>query len=96
MKALAVITAVFLPASYIATLFSMSMFNWQGAEDSNAATTNGTSSAPASSHVVMPSIWIYWVVSVVLTLFIIVGWRVWWLNEDRKFQKRLPKPIQAG
>lgn len=28
MKALALITAVFLPATYVATLFSMTMFNW--------------------------------------------------------------------
>lgn len=30
MKTLALVTAIFLPATFIATLFSMSMFDWQG------------------------------------------------------------------
>jgi hypothetical protein len=95
MKVLAVITAIFLPGTYIATLFSMSMFNWQGGQGSTNTSTNDTSVDPSTNQVVMPYIWIYWLISVVLTALVIVGWRTWWLNEDSKFQKKLPKAFRT-
>ena len=96
MKALAVIAAVFLPGTYIATLFSMSMFNWQGGNASSASSaSSGTSSSSSQSKVVMPYIWIYWVVSVILTFIVIIGWRIWWVNQDREFRKRLPKVVRS-
>lgn len=98
MKALAVITAVFLPATYIATLFSMSMFNWQsGSNSSNVVTSNTTASSDTSSSsgVVMHYIWIYWVVSVILTVLVIVGWRVWWVMQDRDFRRGLPRGVRS-
>ncbi|KAI1766478.1 hypothetical protein GGR53DRAFT_486240 [Hypoxylon sp. FL1150] len=88
MKALAVITAIFLPGEYIGTLFGVSMFDWQ----------EGTAGDPAESSdapeglphpVVMPSFWIYWAITLPLTLFIVAGWRAWWLNQDRYFRRHL-------
>lgn len=88
MKALAVITAVFLPGEYIGTLFGVSMFNWQ----------EGTAGDPAISEdapdgwphpVVMPSFWIYWAFTIPLTLFIVAAWRAWWVNQDRYFRRHL-------
>ncbi|QDS73991.1 hypothetical protein FKW77_008616 [Venturia effusa] len=90
MKALAVITALFLPGSYVATLFSMSMFNWQAGNGSD------TAGPTTSSLVVMPSIWIYWVIVLPLTLFVLVGWRVWWTLQDRAFRRNLPQIVQGG
>ncbi|KAH9990544.1 hypothetical protein F4779DRAFT_256649 [Xylariaceae sp. FL0662B] len=88
MKALAVITAVFLPGEYIGTLFGVSMFNWE----------TGTAGDPAISEdapdgwphpVVMPSFWIYWAFTIPLTLFIVTVWRAWWVNQDRYFRRHL-------
>ncbi|KAI2778802.1 hypothetical protein F4815DRAFT_475918 [Daldinia loculata] len=88
MKALAVITALFLPGEYIGTLFGMSMFNWE----------TGTAGDPAISAdapqgwphpIVMPSFWIYWAFTIPLTLFIVGGWRAWWVNQDRYFRRHL-------
>ncbi|KAI5864362.1 hypothetical protein GGS23DRAFT_564030 [Durotheca rogersii] len=88
MKALAVITAIFLPGEYIGTLFGVSMFNWEG----------GTAGDPAASKdaaddlphpVIMPSFWIYWAFTIPLTLFIVAGWRAWWVNQDRYFRRHL-------
>ncbi|KAI4862447.1 hypothetical protein F4820DRAFT_430437 [Hypoxylon rubiginosum] len=88
MKALAVITAIFLPGEYIGTLFGVSMFNWQ----------EGTAGDPAASNdapdgwphpVVMPSFWIYWAFTLPLTLLIVAGWRAWWVNQDRYFRRHL-------
>ncbi|KAI1084050.1 hypothetical protein F5B20DRAFT_526502 [Whalleya microplaca] len=88
MKALAVITAIFLPGEYIGTLFGVSMFNWE----------TGTAGDPAISEdapdgwphpVVMPSFWIYWAFTIPLTFFIVVMWRAWWVNQDRYFRRHL-------
>jgi len=43
----------------------------------------------------MPYIWIYWLISIILTFIVIIGWRIWWVNQDRKFQKRLPKVVRS-
>ncbi|RYP89166.1 hypothetical protein DL770_004538 [Monosporascus sp. CRB-9-2] len=88
MKALAVITALFLPGDFIGTLFGVEMFNWQ----------HGTAGDPSVSRdappglpkpVIMPSFWVYWAVTTPLTLFIITLWRAWWVNQDRYFRRHL-------
>lgn len=63
MKTLALVTAIFLPATFIATLFSMSMFDWQ---------------AGSGSAVVSPEFWIFWVVSVPLSLAVLAAWWCFW------------------
>lgn len=78
MKTLAFITAVFLPGSYVASLFSISMFDWQA---SNSSSSNGLS---VSSY-----IWVYWVVTIPLTLLVMIVWRKWWQREDRAYKKEL-------
>ncbi|EXF83649.1 hypothetical protein CFIO01_00791 [Colletotrichum fioriniae PJ7] len=52
------------------TIFSMSMFNWQ-------ASSSGGDGGGAEPTVV-PQFWIYWAVSLPLTIAIVIGWRVWW------------------
>lgn len=62
MKTLAAVTVLFLPGSTIASLFSMSMFNW-GAED--------------SSNILSGRFWVYWAISIPLTVTTIVSWLAW-------------------
>ncbi|KAI1506232.1 hypothetical protein F5X99DRAFT_404279 [Biscogniauxia marginata] len=92
MKALAVITAIFLPGEYIGTLFGVSMFNWE----------EGTAGDPALSEdaakglprpVIMPSFWVYWAFTIPLTLFIVTLWRAWWVNQDRYFRRHLSNEL---
>ncbi|KAI1213664.1 uncharacterized protein F4807DRAFT_408630 [Annulohypoxylon truncatum] len=88
MKALAVITAVFLPGEYIGTLFGVSMFDWETGTAGDPAVSND---APEGwpHPVVMPSFWIYWAFTIPLTLFIVFSWRAWWVNQDRFFRRHL-------
>ncbi|KAK0637135.1 hypothetical protein B0T17DRAFT_99160 [Bombardia bombarda] len=85
MKTLAFLTAVFLPPTFVATLFSMSMFNWQATSDS---------SMEGDARVVTPSFWIYWVVSIPLTLVTMLVWRVWWHRQKSFYagEYLTPKP----
>ncbi|KXJ86784.1 hypothetical protein Micbo1qcDRAFT_168278 [Microdochium bolleyi] len=94
MKALAVITAIFLPGEYIGTLFGLSMFNW----------ARGTAGDPAESKdnadflpkfTVMPTFWIYWAFTIPLTLFIVTTWRAWWISQDRFFRRHLSTELSS-
>ncbi|KAK7739750.1 hypothetical protein SLS53_005720 [Cytospora paraplurivora] len=80
MKALAVITAIFLPGDFIASLFGMSIFDWQP--------ENGDS-------VVSSRFWIYWCLTIPLTIVILVLWRAWWVGQDRYFREHLSKDLSA-
>ncbi|KAK1981474.1 hypothetical protein LZ30DRAFT_782007 [Colletotrichum cereale] len=91
MKTLALVTMIFLPPTFIATLFSMSMFDWQGP----------SSTAGGIGRTVVPEFWIYWAVSVPLTLAIVVGWRVWWhfqksFYENKYLSTRLSEAPRSG
>ena len=77
MKILAFIAALFLPGSFVAGIFSMSMFNWQYSE----GRTDGQSPGGA---VVSTRFWLYWAIAVPLTLATLMGWGVWWRVEMRR------------
>ncbi|ETN38011.1 uncharacterized protein HMPREF1541_07634 [Cyphellophora europaea CBS 101466] len=66
------ITASFLPGTYIASLFSMSMFDWLHDDD------EGT---------VSPLLWVYWLVTIPLTAIVLAGWWLWYKRADREWQK---------
>ena len=81
MKTLAFLTTVFLPLSFVASLFSIPMFDWQASSD--------------GSSVVSSRFWIYWVVSVPLTAVIIVGWRLWWKRQQVHYAMEYPQALRV-
>ncbi|KAI1341858.1 hypothetical protein F5Y15DRAFT_349293 [Xylariaceae sp. FL0016] len=92
MKALAVITAIFLPGEYIGTLFGVSMFNWEwGTAGDPGASADAVDGWP--HPVIMPSFWVYWAFTIPLTLFIVTLWRAWWVNQDRYFRRHLSNEL---
>lgn len=90
MKTLAFITALFLPGTYTATLFSMSMFEWQ-ASPSNSPSTSSSSSTVSLSN----KFWIYWATTIPLTIAVVVGWRLWWVHEDRTYSAQLADEVEG-
>lgn len=89
MKTLAFITALFLPGTYIATLFSMSMFEWR------ASPSDSPSSTSSSSNTLSPSFWIYWATTIPLTIAVIIGWRLWWVHEDYAYSAQLAGEVDG-
>ncbi|KIX02237.1 uncharacterized protein Z518_08176 [Rhinocladiella mackenziei CBS 650.93] len=83
MKILAFITAVFLPATVVATLFSMDMFDWQNATSKNVVSSSDEDNG--QTHTVSPQFWIYWAVTIPLTIVTLAGWAIWWRVEQRRF-----------
>lgn len=80
MKTLAFVTTIFLPLSFIASLFSIPVFNWQASSEDDS-----------SDHSVVSSrFWIYWVVSVPLTAATLLGWRLWWKRQKAHYVMEYP------
>ncbi|KAI0384083.1 hypothetical protein F5Y04DRAFT_235340 [Hypomontagnella monticulosa] len=71
MKIIAVITTLFLPGTFISALFAMPLFDW------SALTMGG---------VVTDRFWVYWAVTVPLTLLIIIplGFYAWYQTRKHK------------
>ena len=76
MKTLAVVTTIFLPATFLATLFSMSMFNWQA-------------NAVGNESVVSGNFWIYWAVALPLTVVVIAICSIFWKMSRRTYLRRV-------
>lgn len=49
------------------------MFNWQAEVQSTSSSTT-----TSRANVIVQSFWIYWAVSIPLTLIVLLGWRIWW------------------
>ncbi|OCL10217.1 hypothetical protein AOQ84DRAFT_375108 [Glonium stellatum] len=77
------IIALFLPGAYISSLFSMSMFNWQ--------TTASNSGSHPSGY-----FWVYWAVTIPLTLVTLGGWYIWYQYADQKWNQAFQEGLGYG
>lgn len=62
MKAIAFVTMIFLPGTFLSSVFSMNLFEWD---------------APDSSDVVNRRMWVYWAAAVPLTVMVVVFYLLW-------------------
>ena len=62
----------------------MSMFDWQA--DVKAQSSNPNE----GTRVVSRNFWIYWVISVPLTIVVLLTWRVWWHWEKNHYRQKYP------
>lgn len=77
MKTLAVVTMLFLPGSFVSSLFSVGFFNW-----------DATASPNSLSVAVNPGFGLYWAVAIPLTAVVFGLYALWLLVYMRK-QKKL-------
>lgn len=70
MKTISLLGAIFLPGAYLASVFSMTFFNFQ---DGAATVSN--------------QFWIYWVITIPLTIMIVAAWYVYEKKRERKYDK---------
>lgn len=62
----------------------MSMFDWQ------AETKAKSSNSKEETEVLSQNFWIYWSVSVPLTIVVLLAWRIWWHRERNRYQHKYP------
>ncbi|RVX66918.1 hypothetical protein B0A52_09042 [Exophiala mesophila] len=72
MKAIAFVTMIFLPGTFLSSVFSMNLFEWD---------------APNSSDVVNHRMWVYWAVAVPLTIMVVVFYLLWEKYMMKLYQK---------
>jgi len=76
MKTLSLLGAIFLPATYLASVFSMTFFNFQ----------NGTGEPPdPDGPVVSPELWIYFAISGPLTAAVVLVWKMWDRRREQQY-----------
>ncbi|KAK4123725.1 hypothetical protein N657DRAFT_645313 [Parathielavia appendiculata] len=97
MKLLSLMGAIFLPSTYLASVFSMSFFDFiPDSTDLAASTDNGSGSGSGGRwSPVSPLLWIYFAISVPLTVLIVVGWRWWDKRREVKYAQE-DADIEAG
>lgn len=77
-KTISVLGIVFLPGTFMATLFDVGMFDWKATDN------EGQPSLRVSS-----SMWIYWAATLPLTAVTILAWLFWSWKEMSRTSKRL-------
>ena len=101
MKTLSLLGAIFLPATYLASIFSMTFFNFNDNNTpviiygDNVTGQVGADDGDSHQQVVAPTLWIYFAISIPLTMFIVLFWRYWDKRRERKFAEE-DIDIQAG
>lgn len=60
------------------------MFDWQADIQTQSSNPN------EGTKVVSPRFWIYWVISVPLTVLVLLTWRTWWHREKRHYRLKYP------
>jgi Mg2+ and Co2+ transporter CorA len=71
MKAVAVVTLLFLPSTFVSTIFSMTFFSFSPDSDGHSGT-----------WAVSDEIWLYWLFTVPLTILAMGSW-IWWQRGHR-------------
>ena len=91
MKVLSLLGAIFLPATYLASIFGMTFFDFvPDSSDSSSLGEGNSNWSPVS-----PLLWVYFVITIPLTLAIVVSWR-WW-DRRREAQYALEdRDIEVG
>jgi hypothetical protein len=80
-KTLSLLGAVFLPATFISSVFSMTFFNFQPEGD--------------PPPIISPLLWVYFVITVPVTLVIVMAWRWWDRRRETKYAAE-DKDLEAG
>ena len=81
MKAIALLTMLFLPGTFVSAIFGMPMFNWD---------------AERERDVVSHRFWIYWAVTVPGTLAVLIVWRLWWVFDEWRVRREEEGPLGMG
>ncbi|KAK3296415.1 uncharacterized protein B0H64DRAFT_169712 [Chaetomium fimeti] len=80
MRSIALVTMIFLPGTFFASMFSMTFFNWKGGADSDSA---GDNSGPTVS----PEIWIYFLMTASSTMITLLLFWYFILSRQRNRRK---------
>ncbi|KAL2164543.1 hypothetical protein VTH06DRAFT_3760 [Thermothelomyces fergusii] len=88
MKVLSLMGAIFLPATYLASIFGMTFFNF-------VPDGGGGDGGDGGWNPVSPLLWIYFAITVPLTVVVVVFWHLWDRRRERRYAVE-DADIEAG
>ncbi|KAF2709336.1 hypothetical protein K504DRAFT_455079 [Pleomassaria siparia CBS 279.74] len=95
MRIIAAVTLIFLPGTFVATVFSTGMFDWGG--DSQSPGPDSEGAGGGNNKIVSSYIWVYFMLTGVLTFFVLVAWVLFSWVQNRKMMKQFGfDPEQGG
>ncbi|KAK1508845.1 hypothetical protein CABS01_08075, partial [Colletotrichum abscissum] len=80
MRSISLLGMIFLPGTFLASLFSMSFFNW---------------TPPDGNQIISPWIALYGVLVIVITLITVWGMRKWMEAEEKKAREQMAKEVNS-
>jgi hypothetical protein len=88
-KTIALLGALFLPGAYLASVFSMTFFNFQGNSSNDASPSDNSSggSGGGDQPTVSNQFWIYWVVTIPVTGLVVLAWYVWEKRKAKRYEE---------
>jgi hypothetical protein len=104
MKILSLLGAIFLPATYLCSIFSMAFFDFipdtgneppSTSPSSNDSSSSSSSGGAVSWSPVSPLLWVYFVITIPITLMIVLLWR-WWDKRREVQYAAEDADIEAG
>ncbi|EAA33854.2 hypothetical protein GE21DRAFT_4222 [Neurospora crassa] len=109
MKSISLLGAVFLPATLLASVFSMTFFNFQNQDSGDSSSSSSSSSAAGDTNSttsssggsgggggsVSPTIWVYFAITIPVTLVIVVTWLLWDKRREAEYAE-VDKDIEKG
>jgi hypothetical protein len=75
-------------------MFSMSMFDFSTPSDPTQNSTSNSGS-PVNQSIISSNFWMYWVVTIPLTLLVLTIWKLWMGINRYREEKRDCKPLKT-
>jgi hypothetical protein len=87
MRIIAAVTLIFLPGTFVATIFSTGLFDWGSDDPTPAGSDDGE--ANGGGKLVSKYLWVYFMLTGVLTAVVLVGWGVFSYVQKGKMTRLL-------
>lgn len=90
MKTISLLGAIFFPGAFLASVFSTSFFDFSPASQDAAG-----ASADSAMAMVSSKFWIYWVITIPVTMAIVGVWWIWERKRDERYERE-DKDLEKG
>ncbi|KAF2269234.1 hypothetical protein CC78DRAFT_612686 [Lojkania enalia] len=89
MRIIAAVTLIFLPGTFIATIFSTGLFDWGHGDPTPNPNAPPSPSDGTNSPMVSSYIWVYFMLTGILTFVVLVAWFFFSFIQNRKMMRQL-------
>jgi hypothetical protein len=92
MRIIAAVTLIFLPGTFVATVFSTGMFDWGNGDPTPSPNAEEGGGGKTVSHY----IWVYFMLTGILTFLVLAGWIVFSWFQNRKMMRQFHLDPEQG